>query len=79
MKTETRNTMKTEEIQWSYDLQFRFLKGFAESSGIDSNEVWDQWAGFSRDLPGHERDRIESGGYESGLAEGTKFRKMYLE
>ena len=54
-----------------------FLSGFAIEAGIDESEAHDQWAGFSTQLDDDEREEIEAGGFDAGLAEGKKFAELY--
>lgn len=54
-----------------------FLRGFANATGLSTQEADEQWAAFSRMLDNTERASIEDGGEESGEAEGRRFREMY--
>jgi hypothetical protein len=55
----------------------QFVLGFMDATGLDSHEVADQWAAFSRQLTDGARDCIEAGGYEAGIIQGRSFREMY--
>ncbi len=54
-----------------------FIQGFIKATGMGQQEASEQWDAFSRMLSNKEIQKIERGGYSSGLREGKQFRKMY--
>lgn len=54
-----------------------FLRGFADAAGLGYDAAADQWAGFSRQLPDGQRQRLEARGYPAGYRQGVAFAKLY--
>lgn len=50
-----------------------FMRGFAIGAGREYGTD-PHWAAFSRSLSDSERERVESGGFYSGLREGRLYR-----
>lgn len=60
----------------TYTTTAEFILGFQSAAGLDRIEADAQWAAYSRQLSDAEIDRIEAGGYESGLDEGARFAQF---
>lgn len=65
------NTKRTD------DMNAEFIRGFAEATGLSTQDAQEQWAGFSRGLSDAEIEFEEAGGYQSGVAQGGFFRTMF--
>ena len=55
------------------ETRWQFLVSFGEGIGCNVIEADAQWAAWSRQLTDTERDQIESGGEESGIAEAAAY------